>query len=70
MKGGRQAMIEIDATLIKDKRDIQAYFKQVKEHAEQIQKNIKYADFKTLQLDEALSDIIHNAKEIIDELDN
>ncbi len=63
-------MIEIDATLIKDARDIVAYYKQVKACTEQIQKNIKYADFKTLQLDEALSDIIHNAQDIIDEIDN
>lgn len=67
---GRLKMINIDATLIKDARDVQAYFKQVKEHAEQIQKNIEYERYRTLQLDEALLDIIHNAQEIIDEIDN
>lgn len=63
-------MIEIDATLIKDKQSIQAYFKQVQEHTQQIKDNIKYADFKTLQLDEALDDILYKADEIIKELDN
>lgn len=62
-------MIEIDATLIKDARDVVAYLKQVKSNVEQIQKNIKYADFKTLQIEEALADIVYKAQEIITELE-
>lgn len=63
---GLKEMIEIDATLIKDARDVQAYFKQVKANTQQIIKNIELQGYRTLQLDEALLDIINNADEIIE----
>ncbi len=67
---GLENMIEIEATLIKDARDVQAYFKQVKANTEQIIKNIELQGYRTLKLDNALLDIIDDAEAIIEATEN